>query len=114
MFETAFSRHAARELGGPRKHLLRASPGVTGDTCAKRRLCATTRSTNGVVSLRAVRSGEAQVLTQEKLLERIEASQVREPVRVISLRVSAAELARTRRQAGLSDLNEVRRIRCFG
>jgi hypothetical protein len=47
----------------------------------------------------AVGSGEAQVLTREKLRERIEASKAKMPAQVISLRVPEADLALARRQA---------------
>ena len=47
----------------------------------------------------AVESGEARVLTQQKLRERIEASKAKTPARVISLRVPEADLAMARRQA---------------
>jgi predicted DNA binding CopG/RHH family protein len=47
----------------------------------------------------AVENGEAQVLSREKLRERIEASKARTPARVISLRVPEADLAMARRQA---------------
>ncbi|HXB67937.1 MAG TPA: hypothetical protein VNY05_06825 [Candidatus Acidoferrales bacterium] len=57
------------------------------------------REVHGKELLAAVRSGEAQILTREKLLARIQASKAKEPARVISLRVSAADLAMARRQA---------------
>jgi hypothetical protein len=38
-------------------------------------------------------------LTREKLLARIQASKAKEPARVISLRVSTADLAMAQRQA---------------
>jgi predicted DNA binding CopG/RHH family protein len=47
----------------------------------------------------AVENSEAQVLTGEKLRERIEASKTRMPAQVISLRVAEADLAMARRQA---------------
>jgi predicted DNA binding CopG/RHH family protein len=47
----------------------------------------------------AVENGKAQVLTREKLQERIEASKAKTPGRVISLRVAEADLAMARRQA---------------
>ena len=47
----------------------------------------------------AVQSGEAQVLTREKLRERIEASKAKAPARVISLRVPESDLALARKQA---------------
>ena len=47
----------------------------------------------------AVESGEAQLLTREKLRERIEASKAKTPAHVISLRVPEADLAMARRQA---------------
>jgi predicted DNA binding CopG/RHH family protein len=47
----------------------------------------------------AVENDEVQVLTREKLQERIEASKAKTPGRVISLRVAEADLAMARRQA---------------
>ena len=47
----------------------------------------------------AVENGEAQVLTGEKLRERIEAFKAKKPAQVISLRVAEADLAMARRQA---------------
>ena len=47
----------------------------------------------------AVENGDAQALTTEKLRERIEASKVKMPAHVISLRVPEADLAMARRQA---------------
>ena len=47
----------------------------------------------------AVANGEAQVLTAEKLRERIEASGGKSPAQVISLRVPETDLAMARRQA---------------
>jgi predicted DNA binding CopG/RHH family protein len=47
----------------------------------------------------AVENREAQVLTVEKLRERIEASKAKKPAQVISLRVAEADLAMARRQA---------------
>ena len=47
----------------------------------------------------AVENGEVEVLTREKLRERIEASKAKAPAHVISLRVSEADLAMARRQA---------------
>lgn len=47
----------------------------------------------------AVKKGEAQVLTGEKLRARIEESKPKPPARVISLRVPEADLAMARRQA---------------
>ena len=47
----------------------------------------------------AVKKGEAQVLTAEKLRARIEASRARTPARVVSLRVPEADLALARKQA---------------
>ena|SRR5271165_1747700 len=46
----------------------------------------------------AVKSGEAQILTREKLLARIEASKKR-PAPVVALRIPAADLALARKQA---------------
>src|SRR5438552_359911 len=48
--------------------------------------------------LDAVKSGEAQVLTKEKLLARIAASKKR-PAPVVALRIPAADLALARKQA---------------
>jgi hypothetical protein len=47
----------------------------------------------------AVKKGEAQVLTGEKLRARIEASTARPPARVVSLRVPETDLALARKQA---------------
>ena len=47
----------------------------------------------------AVENGEAQVLTPEKLRERIEASKAKSPAQVISLRIAEADLAMARRRA---------------
>jgi predicted DNA binding CopG/RHH family protein/uncharacterized DUF497 family protein len=46
----------------------------------------------------AVKAGEAQVLTKEKLLARIEASK-KKPATVVALRIPAADLALARKQA---------------
>ena len=48
--------------------------------------------------LAAVKSGEAQILTKEKLLARIAASKKR-PAPVVALRIPAADLALARKQA---------------
>jgi predicted DNA binding CopG/RHH family protein len=48
--------------------------------------------------LAAVKSGEAQILTKEKLLARIAASK-KKPAPVVSLRIPAADLALARKQA---------------
>ena len=61
----------------------------------------------------AVESGEAQLLTREKLRERIEASKAKTPAHVISLRVPEADLAMARRQAerkGLPSLPDLHQI----
>ena len=47
----------------------------------------------------AVENGEAQMLTREKLRERIETSKAKTPAQVISLRVPEADLAMARKQA---------------
>lgn len=47
----------------------------------------------------AVENGEAQVLTGQKLRERIEASKAKMPAQMISLRVPEADLVLARRQA---------------
>ena len=46
----------------------------------------------------AVKSGEAQILTKEKLLERIAASK-KKPAPVVALRIPYADLALARKQA---------------
>jgi predicted DNA binding CopG/RHH family protein len=46
----------------------------------------------------AVKAGEAQILTREKLLARIEASK-KKPARVVALRIPDADLALARKQA---------------
>ena len=56
------------------------------------------RNTHGKQLLAAVKSGEAQVLTKEKLLERIAASK-KTPAPVVALRIPAADLALARKQA---------------
>ena len=55
------------------------------------------REAHGKELLAAVRAGEAQILTRDKLLARLAASKKAAPV--ISLRVSEADLALARRQA---------------
>ena len=49
--------------------------------------------------LAAIRSGEAQILTKEKLLARIEASK-KKPVPAVALRIPEADLTLARKQAG--------------
>jgi predicted DNA binding CopG/RHH family protein len=56
------------------------------------------RHVHDKIMLAAVRSGEAQILTKEKLLARIEASK-KKPAPVISLRIPEADLALARKQA---------------
>ena len=56
------------------------------------------REVHGKALLAAVRSGEAQILTREKLLARIEASK-KKPAPVVALRIPEADLALARRQA---------------
>ena len=56
------------------------------------------RNTHGKQLLTAVRSGEARVLTKEKLMERIAASR-KTPSPVVSLRIPEADLALARKQA---------------
>jgi predicted DNA binding CopG/RHH family protein len=56
------------------------------------------RNIHGKQLLAAVKSGEAQVLTKEKLLERIAASE-KTPAPVVALRIPAADLALARKQA---------------
>ncbi len=56
------------------------------------------RNQHGKELLAAVKSGEAQVLTKAKLLERIAASK-KAPAPVVALRIPAADLALARKQA---------------
>jgi hypothetical protein len=61
------------------------------------------RNVHGDELLAAVKGGTAQVLTKEKLLERIAASKkVAAPV--VALRIPAADLALARKQAGQKGL----------
>jgi predicted DNA binding CopG/RHH family protein len=48
----------------------------------------------------AVKNGEAQILTKEKLLARIETSRAKAAATVVSLRIPEADLALARKQAG--------------
>ena len=56
------------------------------------------RNKHGKQVLAAVKSGEAQLLTKEKLRERIAASK-RTPAPVVALRIPEADLALARKQA---------------
>ena len=56
------------------------------------------REVHGKELLAAVKSGEAQILTREKLLARLEASK-KKPAPVVALRIPAADLALARKQA---------------
>lgn len=56
------------------------------------------RDLHGKQQLAAVNSGEAQVITKTKLLERIAASK-KAPAPVVALRIPAADLALARKQA---------------
>lgn len=56
------------------------------------------RNVHGKQLLAAVKSGEAKVLTKEKLLERIAASK-KTPAPVVALRIPEADLALARKQA---------------
>jgi predicted DNA binding CopG/RHH family protein len=56
------------------------------------------RNIHGKQLLSAVRSGEAQVLTKEKLRERIAASK-KTPAPVVALRIPEADLVLARKQA---------------
>jgi predicted DNA binding CopG/RHH family protein len=56
------------------------------------------RELHGKQLLEAVKSGEARILTREKLLERIEAHQ-KKAAPVVSLRIPEADLALARKQA---------------
>lgn len=57
------------------------------------------RNTHGKQLLTAINSGEAQVLTKDKLLERIAASR-KTPAPVVALRIPQADLDLARKQAG--------------
>jgi predicted DNA binding CopG/RHH family protein len=56
------------------------------------------RNIHGKQLLAAVKSGEAQVLTKQKLMERIAASR-KTPAPVVALRIPASDLALARKQA---------------
>jgi predicted DNA binding CopG/RHH family protein len=56
------------------------------------------RESHGRQLLAAVKSGEAQTLTKEKLLERVAASR-KAPAPVVALRIPEADLALARKQA---------------
>ena len=56
------------------------------------------REVHGKELLAAVKSGEAQILTREKLLARLEASK-KKPAPVVALRIPAGDLALARKQA---------------
>jgi predicted DNA binding CopG/RHH family protein len=56
------------------------------------------RNTHGKQLLDAVKNGEAQVLTKERLRERIAASK-KTPAPVVALRIPEADLALARKQA---------------
>jgi predicted DNA binding CopG/RHH family protein len=56
------------------------------------------RNVHGKQLLSAVKTGEAQVLTREKLLERLAASK-RKAAPVVALRIPEADLALARKQA---------------
>jgi hypothetical protein len=56
------------------------------------------REVHGKDLLAAVKSGEAQILTREKLLARIEASK-KTPAPMVSLRIPEADLVLARKQA---------------
>ncbi len=61
------------------------------------------REVHGKMMLAAVKSGEAQILTREKLLARIEASK-KKPAPVVSLRIPEQDLALARKQANQKGL----------
>jgi predicted DNA binding CopG/RHH family protein len=61
------------------------------------------RELHGKIMLAAVKSGEARILTKEKLLARIEASK-RKPAPVVALRIPEADLTLARKQAGQKGL----------
>lgn len=56
------------------------------------------RNTHGKQPLAALKSGEAQVLTKSKLMDRIAASK-KTPAPVVALRIPHADLALARKQA---------------
>ncbi len=56
------------------------------------------RNAHGKELLTAVKSGEARILTKEKLLARLAASK-KAPAPVVALRIPAADLALARKQA---------------
>ena len=58
----------------------------------------TNRNAHGKELLAAVKSGKAQILTNEKLLARLAASK-KAPAPVVALRIPAADLALARKQA---------------
>ena len=62
------------------------------------------REKHGRELLAAVRSGEAQILTKEKLLARLEASK-KKPAQVVALRIPQADLELARKQAGEKGLH---------
>jgi hypothetical protein len=75
------------------------------------------RELHGQVMLAAVRSGEAQILTKEKLLARIEASK-KKPAPVVALRIPEADLRLARKQAeqkrsAVPDLHQIPAARSF-
>jgi predicted DNA binding CopG/RHH family protein len=57
------------------------------------------RNIHGKQLLAAVKNGEAQLLTKEKLRERIAASKKKTPAPVVALRIPEADLALARKQA---------------
>ncbi|HTX37196.1 MAG TPA: hypothetical protein VME43_19335 [Bryobacteraceae bacterium] len=61
------------------------------------------RERHGKELLEAVRNGEAQILTKEKLLERLAASK-KKPAPVVSLRIPEADLILARKQAARKGL----------
>jgi hypothetical protein len=56
------------------------------------------RERHGKIMRAAIKSGEAQILTKEKLLARIEASK-KKPSPVVALRIPEADLTLARKQA---------------
>lgn len=56
------------------------------------------REIHGKELLAALKSGQARILTKEKLLERIAASK-KPPAQMVALRIPAADLALARKQA---------------
>lgn len=61
----------------------------------------------------AVKAGQAQILTKEKLLARIEASKAKVAAPVVSMRIPEADLALARKQAEQKGLPYQTYIKCL-